>query len=422
MDSRFNVEQAQAIFRGVPFHVRKRTRDGGRRGPTHEAPQRDEPDGEDLGRKVRVFKLDALIIGTGDTDAAMQADCVKRSVALMAALEDKSGPGIYRDPWHGSWKMICRSVSAVDDEDHQFVTAFSITLEESGSTRYPLSLLDTAERTETQAAKLLGVAVKVVKRAMSLANRPKFVMADALSLAGDAASGLQDAGLVQLDTAEAIGVDDFSAASAQFSVVSSLTGRLADGSFADSLASLFRSASASSYSRRASLGDASATWSAFSRMADWGADLGEIAPSTANRKAQADNRVAMVNLVRQLAVAEEARALSASTWESQDQAVTMRNVTLGHIDAVMSAAGASGEDEVFVSAQDLAVAVTADVAARAPAARVRTAAFATTLPACVVAHKLLGDGRFADDIVRRNGIVNAAFVPANQPLEYLSDA
>lgn len=419
MDDRFEVEEAQASFRGVAFHVKKRSRGGGRRGPTHEAPQRDEPDGEDLGRKVRTFSVDALIIGDGDSDADRQSDCNRKTIKLIAALEDKAGPGIYRDPWHGLWSVICRSHSAVDDEDRQFVTTLSLSFEESGEARYPLAALDTATGVDLSADALSDASSSVFDRAFSVAKMPQYVLNSANSAVSGLLGDIDSLPLTQLSRTAAMGIGDASGS------VSSLRSRtsslMSGGGLGSALSSLFRQLGSASYSRRARLGDPASVRMSFASLSSWG-DTDPASGATSSRRTEAANTAALSNLVRRLAAAEEARALAATTWDSQDQAIAQRNQALGHLDAVMDAAGNSGDDGVFSAAQSLAVAVTKDVAARAPAARVRTASFDTVLPACVIAHKLLGDGTRADDIVRRNGISNPAFVPAKTALEYISDA
>ncbi|MBE0530402.1 MAG: DNA circulation protein, partial [Rhodospirillales bacterium] len=66
--------------------------------------------------------------------------------------------------------------------------------------------------------------------------------------------------------------------------------------------------------------------------------------------------------------------------------------------------------------------VTRDVAARAlPLPRLRRVTIDSVLPARVVAHQLMGDGRRADDVVARNHIGHPAFVPAGVPLEILDN-
>jgi len=419
MDARFEKETAQASFRGVPFYVYRRGRAGGRRGPTHEAPQRDEPDGEDLGRAKRSLRVEALIIGRGATDAAQEADCKRRSLALVRALEDVAGAGTYRDPWHGAWRVICRGFECTDDEMHIGISYFSITFEESGETRYPLVALDSATASENAAAVVVAAAIAAATAAIVLASQPQWVKAAAVALGTSALSGLAALSLSQLATTDAIGIGDASAALA--SAGADLTAELVAGTWAATLADAVRSVGSSSYSRRAGLGDAATARTAWAGLASWGDDLATVDTITASRTVQAANQAALVALVRRLAVTEEVRALAATTWDSYDQAVTQRDETLARIDTLSAAAADSGEDAVYAALVALAAAVTQDVATRAPEIYVRTTTQATSLPAVVLAYRLTGDATQADDLVKRNGVVHPLFMPGGVALEYLSN-
>lgn len=46
----------------------------------------------------------------------------------------------------------------------------------------------------------------------------------------------------------------------------------------------------------------------------------------------------------------------------------------------------------------------------------------TTMPALLIAHRVYGDARRADDIVSRNRIAHPGFVSGGQVLEVLKDA
>lgn|GEM_PF-5504082 len=52
-----------ASFRCVPFFVPERALLVGRRGETHEFPQKDTPDSDDMGRKARTFRVEGQVLG-----------------------------------------------------------------------------------------------------------------------------------------------------------------------------------------------------------------------------------------------------------------------------------------------------------------------------------------------------------------------
>jgi prophage DNA circulation protein len=71
MPGRFNPLTAlEGSFLGFPFKIAREHGEGGRRGPVHEYPDRDEPYFEDLGRKAKLFELNIYFIGpTADLTA-----------------------------------------------------------------------------------------------------------------------------------------------------------------------------------------------------------------------------------------------------------------------------------------------------------------------------------------------------------------
>lgn len=416
MDERYELEEVQASFRGVGFHVIKRVRGGGRRGPTHQAPQRDEPDGEDLGRKLRSFKIDGIIIGDGDSDPARQSDCNRKTAALLAALEDHSGPGVYRDPWAGMWTAICRDVSQTDDDTRAFVSVFSISLEEFGGERYPAAALDSAGGLERSVVKLNDAARESFDRVFSLAARPQFVRVAAQSLVYGLLDDLDGLGLGQIDPLAAIGIADKAAA------LAALRARVPDlldsGGFGGYLAQVFAAIGAAGVDRRSNLGDANAVRAGFAGLANWGTVFPAIAGATANRRAQGANQAALVDYTRRLALGQEVRAMAARRWESRDQALVERDGALSRLSAAAATAGAVGDDAVFSAVQGLSAALIADVAARTPLSRLRWTDVAVVEPACVLAYRLTGSGAGGDDLVARNGVVHPAFVTPGK-LEYL---
>lgn len=419
MDSRFDIEEAHASFRGVPFHVRRRERGGGRRGPTHEMPQRDEPDGEDLGRKCRTFRVEALLFGLGDDDTAREADAESRAKRLIAELEERSGPGVYRDPWHGSWSVICRTFWQLSDENSAGVVTLDISFEESGDTRYPQALTNTPILVNAAADDLSLASVAALTRTLSLRSQPQWVLSSGKTLLSGFGNSLSGLGLRQLAMTSALGIGD--AAAALATLARAIDGLGADSNIGGSVANGVRAVASSSYSTRSGEGDPQAARTAWAGLSSWGDELPLVQPTTPTRQAVADNQTAIIAFVRRQAVAEEARALAASDWDSLDQATEQRAAIEGRLERIATAANDAEDDDVAQAARALQSAVVADVAARAPEIRRRQATLTAVLPARVVAYRLLGDATRADDIVTRNAVAHPLFMPAGRPLEYVSD-
>jgi len=109
-------------FRGVPFGVDSTERSGGRRTVVHEFPQRDDPYVEDLGRKARSFRFDGYVVGD---------DYLTQKNALLAALEDKSGPGELIHPYYGRKVGICTSLQVRETVADGRMAIFSIEFAET---------------------------------------------------------------------------------------------------------------------------------------------------------------------------------------------------------------------------------------------------------------------------------------------------
>lgn len=86
-----------ASFAGVDFQVLSHNRSGGRRGPDHEYPQRDEAAPEDMGERLNRYTFDAFVIGD---------EAHRDAFKLIGALTDGVGELIH--PRFGAFDAICR--------------------------------------------------------------------------------------------------------------------------------------------------------------------------------------------------------------------------------------------------------------------------------------------------------------------------
>lgn len=206
-----------ASFRGVTFEVESDSSPVGRRTQVHEFVQRDDPVVEDLGRQVRVYKLQAFVIG---------GDYMAKRDALLAAL-DEPGPGELAHPWLGRMLVtatecelthsrqeggMCRfSLTFVKGSDLQLVASAntaqqleqaSAALWDSGAERYrnAMSGIDAARVKTKQLAGSVTAAFGVIQRefgAVASALRTATGLADMLANTPDALVGLFQASFGQ---------------------------------------------------------------------------------------------------------------------------------------------------------------------------------------------------------------------------------
>lgn len=390
-----------ASFRGVPFFVPERTLSGGRRGATHEFPQRDLPDADDMGRKARTFRVEAQVLGgvAGGYDSYMDA-----RDALLRALE-VPGAGVYVDSWQGRWSVVARTYECKESHAEGGLARFTITFEEEGEERFPSVAIDSRAGVEASSAALTDAAKVSFTDNFDLSGTPQFVRADAqmvldkLSWAlADQVAGLSDAAAAPGETVPGIAdsLDKFSRGNSAL---------VSDGTAADiaqTVVGLFGDLSTS-------VAGAQNTRRLFAALNGFGGDLTAVPLTTPTRIKQSGNRSAVLNLVSDVALAAESRSLTRMSFDSADAAARMRTDYLARLDGARTAAGrgaADGggfRDAVFSALGGLRGSVIKDMAARTVnLPRLRRIETAGPVPAVVLAHRLYGDGRRGDDILNRN--------------------
>jgi prophage DNA circulation protein len=160
MPLRFDPTAAlEGSFLGMPFKVARERREGGRRGPVHQYPDRDVPFFEDLGREAKRWELTLYFVGDS---ADLQAD-------LFEGLLWKGRPGplvlprfrreqvvaqkwsVDRESGKGNWVSV--SVSFVEAGQNQYPGA---------STSWPHALLEVVNDARTAFANALGGAMSLI--------------------------------------------------------------------------------------------------------------------------------------------------------------------------------------------------------------------------------------------------------------------
>ncbi len=127
-----------ASFRGVPFLVDSDTMDGGRRGPTHEYPYKEEPYNEDMGLKARTYKFAAYVIGD---------DYFGKRDALIDALETK-GPDTLIHPQYGAQQVRLLTYSVNHSTEKGREARFELVFkQEDERSQYPSSTSNTLAKT-----------------------------------------------------------------------------------------------------------------------------------------------------------------------------------------------------------------------------------------------------------------------------------
>lgn len=387
-----------ATFRGVPFHVRSADGTVGRRTVSHEYPGKDVPYVEDLGRRAREFTLEAFVLG---------ADVMRDRDALIDALEEP-GIGELVHPYKGRMKVAVPNGRWSQSMDHGGLVRFSITFQESSDVVQPTVRADTQAGVEVAADNAESAVTEEFENVFSVEKQPDFVSTEALASIAAALGSVRTSANGALQNA---------ATMPQFmrdlALISNTTTSLIR--FPSSLAgSMFSQVSG----MRAIALSPMAAFLSLSGLFDFGATgFTSLTGNTAARRQQAANQQAVIDLTRNAALIEAARASSQAEFLSYNDAIEVRTDLADRLEA----AAETAPDATYVALIDLRSAVVRDITARgADLSRIVQFTPNTTLPALVVAHQLYGNAARETEIVSRNRIRHPGFITGGQALEVLT--
>lgn len=389
-----------ASFRGVPFATVDAEARVGRRSVPHEYPQRDLPYVEDLGRRARVFVVEAYVIGD---------DYMARRDALMAAIEQPGAGELVHPRWGTLQVAVQDYVSVKESTREGGVARFSISFIESGQNTFPKTTQDTVAEVDA--------ASNVVEDAAAAD------FASGFDVEGLNAIAEQSLKTVQRDVNELLAtarrVTDVSAAAALVGSVGGISSNLdallrspltlvanVRGVYSQLIQSVLRP-----------LGAFADFGGVFQRNARPSSSLVAAARPGSTSARLLANESARADLQRRLALTNQARALAVALQANDSgigtvaRALEQRNRLLEQLDIELEENDPPAE--VAAGLVRLRAAVTRDVAERAELLR-RASTFkpAAVLPALVIAHRVYQDAGRTDELVLRNGIRHPAFVPA----------
>jgi prophage DNA circulation protein len=421
-----------ASFRGVSFFVESADSTHGRRQAVHEHAQRDVPYTEDLGRKAREFSVSGYLIGT---DYQTQRDELEKAC-------ETAGPGVLVHPYRGEMTVECRGLGINESTAAGGMCMVKLTFLEAGEASYPSAKVDTVNAISAKGNAVTAAAEKGFVSDFLTTGFPAYVTESAATGLSDlgefmSAPGVSFGGDLQAASdfyqqAKGLSADAFSLVQQPLNMVSRITGlfgsvRGAFGSNALSMLTSLFDRSPSSYSG---------------------------STSTPSRRQQATNTVALNSLVRQVAIAEAAKAavvtqstvstpipvvpgrvattvqssaqtsnvrttLAPTVYDSYQAAIKVREELVDRIDAESEA---TPNDEVYVTLSDLRTSVIQAVPnPEQDLARIVQYVPKETLPSLLVAYQIYGDAGRADEIATRNGPRHPGFLIGGNQLEVLAD-
>lgn len=442
MSWRLRIDQdLRGSYRGVPFYVDQHQGNAGRRWLIHEYPRRDKPYSEDMGRRAKEWRLTLFVIGEN----------YDRERDRLIEAFDAPGAATLVHPYLGTFQAVAEDVAFSESADQGGMCTFHVTFSESGEESYPEGSLDT-QREVSLAARilegsifddfaqqfsvdgLLGFSLEAVERDLTSIVRG---IEDVVGgIAGQIAAVIRFPGNVaaivlggfnRLKSAVMLPVraaDLYSGRS-----MLSRSGGGSDGSSGGGFAGVLGGEAspagivAASDAGRVLLAPGTPVRAIrlLREISESGQEITTPNEDTPDRRQRSQNAIAVQQLNGRAAALTAARLIAETPWESRQDAEDAGRDALSLIDAQM-AAEAPINDDVYAALVAVRVAVVEDLRTRATALPGLTEYTPqVTLPALVVAHRLYGDARRADEIVIRNKAPHPGALRGGVALEVLHE-
>lgn len=390
-----------ASFRGVAFFYFDAERAGGRRLALHEFPLRDTPYVEDLGRKLRQFRVEAYVLGD---------DYFATRDALLDALEAE-GPGTLVHPYQGPVSVAVLQFRQRETREDGRMALFEIEFVEAGAVASPVSVTDTAGAAIDQSDATIAQIIASFE--------------DSYGLTGSGTAFLQGASTDLLTNFETAvqplkawpGVDTVTAnqsletllddVGSAASLAADITGFFL--AYADASAASYPAPDPTQSSRGVPL--AADTSFGLAALAQWGSDFAPVMGATPLRVQQAANQTALVTLVQGAATAALARLYANTAFASAADAESARALIETSIDDLALTAADAGDD-AYQDWLSLGQTVSSDLTTRAAQLPdVVEYRFVKSLPSLVLANRFYQDATRGDELVARNDPQHPLFMP-----------
>lgn len=415
-----------ASFRGAKFFVESFDRKGGRRGPDHEFPRKDEGYPEDTGKKMEGFTIEAYT-----AKSVQDPDYASRRDALIEAL-NKKGPGELNHPAFGSVQVQVREWSEQESKTQLGLGAFSLRFVEASKAQYPTSQQSPAAKMPGLGSSAHGAAANSFGQNFSAAGQGDFITGAAAGAFGQTADCFSMAAGLAGISIDAPGllenlVDTFWDA----------TRTRDESEIPDAVAAFPRAITGHFEDKHKATRNADGTYRGLSRLRGNGPLEPEAATSlfrifdyqsgmtapvlqTTTRLREYQNAEAVAALVRRTAIIESARVGPFINWRTLDEAETARDRITDALDREAWDAYDDGIYRTFAAMRSLLVVTMSPDNGRLPFLMDYTPA--VTQPSLALSHRIYGTANNADELAIINGLRHPGFFPGGVPIRILANA
>lgn len=401
----------RASYRGVQFWVEKDSLETGRRLVVHEFPKGDTPYVEDLGRKANKISVTAYVASdrADDEEKQLRRACETKGAATLVLPMERL-------------RAHCEDCSRDFNKDKQGYVAFSLKFVRDGLATGLAPIGYLSRLAEYTAGAIRVPLATAFLATFSTLRQPGFVVAGAVRTVQTMAAALEAARVgLPLDPEAEPGIklaiqalhDDAETLARVGAVGDRIerTAYVAEAESATSAAIVERVGAIVTDLREQALDQAQAA-TALASLMQFSGDLPTVTILTASSRRQADNDAALAMLLEVAAAAEYAAAIAGVEHADRRSARQARADVAELIEDVLSRLAGPRAHEArlaLVEVRDQAIAYLSQaIIDLAPVLAIEAH---RALPALWWANRLYGDAGRAGELVARNRVVHAGFMP-----------
>lgn len=404
--SSLSTKLRKASYNGVNFEVSNSNLKFGRRVVVHEYPQQDVPYGEDLGKATRIITMSAFIVG---------ADYASRSKKLIEALEKPvTEPGTLVHPWLGSLKVYLSEKPQITWNLAQRLVTFNLTFVEAGQLNKPKAGTSWGDKLKAKVDSFMNEALANFDISMSDIDNLTNSIADVIDgSVSDVLGCLSDSPISSMfDLADTISDLANNAGSllsqSPLDFGKEFISALGLGSYCNSVRN-WRDCSKG-------LTDVVKSPKLTYTKSDSSTDKANKAITTFSRQIMLANALGSASLIAS-SIDSDTDDEQEVTTRSDDEIRQIRNDLLNAIEQEMINAEVN-ESDIYESLEELYIdtyqTLTSEILQDSELVDVK---LPTTTPLLVLAYDKYENAKRADEIARRNNIINPCFASDNLILQ-----
>ena len=382
----------KASFRNVKFLVSQHEATGGRRLAIHEFPQQDVPYTQDMGKKVKKFRVDAYVLGE---------DYFNQRNKLIEAL-DTQGKGTLVHPYLGSHYVKAENYRLRETVAEGRIARFTIDFVQAGKSIFPKEIIDaSASILSAREAALLAINNWFLV-SYQIANKPWRVVQNARDTLNVGFTAINNAKkLVQtvpeFKDAVSDALDDVVNLTREAAELSITTIQLL--SFGTLLTDIFIATAEN------------ARWQ-FEGLKD----LFNFQPVL--DKGEDDPAFVYAQMVSFSSLVVASGLTAVMEYDSFQDSKQITNEIINQIDSILIIEGL--EDSIAIALKDLQKVIIESIDLKGvDLSRLSIIVLNQSKPALVLSHALYGSIEQEEDILNRNKIGHPGFVPGGRQIEVL---